>query len=181
MNKLWSCPLEDQHRVSSPFSACWLSLTGLVPCCFPQPPFLFFLTHGTLVNCLPTFLSFPSGFPFFNIEISLPGTFALFHMCPDSVQKAVHAKSLELCPTLCDPMECSPPGSSIHGILQARILEWVAVPSSRGSSRCRDQTHIPCISGGFFTARPPGKSCLESCNCPKAILSKSTKFILRPL
>ena len=41
-------------------------------------------------------------------------------------------------PTLCDPMDCSPPGSSIHGILQARILEWVAIPFSRGSSRSRD-------------------------------------------
>ena len=41
---------------------------------------------------------------------------------------------LHLCLTLCDPMDCSPPGSSVHGILQARILEWVAMPSSRGSS-----------------------------------------------
>ena len=44
------------------------------------------------------------------------------------------------------PMDCSPPGSSIHGILQARILEWVAITSSRGSSQPRDQTHVPCIS-----------------------------------
>ena len=43
-------------------------------------------------------------------------------------------KSLESCPTLCDPMDCSPPGFSVHGILQPRILEWVAMPSSRGSS-----------------------------------------------
>ena len=48
----------------------------------------------------------------------------------------VHAKSLQLCPTLCDAMDCSPPGSSVHGILQARILEWVAVPSSSGSNLC---------------------------------------------
>ena len=46
----------------------------------------------------------------------------------------VHAKSFQLCPTLYDPMDCSPPGSSVHGILQARILEWVAMPSSRRSS-----------------------------------------------
>ena len=45
-------------------------------------------------------------------------------------------------PTLCDPMDCSPPGSSVHGILQARILEWVAISFSRGSSRPRDRTHI---------------------------------------
>ena len=44
------------------------------------------------------------------------------------------AKSLQSCPTLCDPMDCSLPGSSVHGILQASILEWVAMPSSRGSS-----------------------------------------------
>ena len=46
----------------------------------------------------------------------------------------VRAKSLQSCLTLCDPMDCSPPGSSVHGILQARILEWVAMPFSRGSS-----------------------------------------------
>ena len=46
---------------------------------------------------------------------------------------------------LCDPMDCSPPGSSVHGILQARILEWVAISSSRGSSRPRNQTHVSCI------------------------------------
>ena len=45
------------------------------------------------------------------------------------------AKSLQLCLTLCDPMDCSPPGSSVHGILQAKILEWVAVPFSRASSQ----------------------------------------------
>ena len=52
------------------------------------------------------------------------------------------AKSLQSCPTLCDPMDCSPPGSCVHGILQARILEWVAMPSSRVSSRPRDRTHV---------------------------------------
>ena len=46
------------------------------------------------------------------------------------------------CPTLCDPMDHSPPGSPVHGILQARILEWVAISFSRGSSGSRDQTHI---------------------------------------
>ena len=48
-------------------------------------------------------------------------------------------KVAQSCLTLCDPMDCSPPGSSVHGILQARILEWVAMPSSRGSSQPRDQ------------------------------------------
>ena len=52
---------------------------------------------------------------------------------------------------LCDPMDHSPPGSSADGILQARTLEWVAMPSSRGSSRFRDQTQVSCIAGRFFT------------------------------
>ena len=50
----------------------------------------------------------------------------------------VCAKSLQLCLTLCDPMDCRLPDSSVRGILQARILEWVAMPSSRGSSQPRD-------------------------------------------
>ena len=62
--------------------------------------------------------------------------------------------------TLCDPVDCSPPGSSVHGIFQVRILEWVAVLSSRGSSRPRDQTRIfcsSCIAGRFFTTEPQGR------------------------
>ena len=61
------------------------------------------------------------------------------------------APSLHSCPTLCDPMDCSPPGSSVHGILQARMLEWVAIPFSRGSFQPRDQTQISCIADGYFT------------------------------
>ena len=61
-----------------------------------------------------------------------------------------------LCPTLCDLMDYRLPSSSVHGILQARILEWVAISSSRGSSRPRDGTCISCIAGGFFTTEPPG-------------------------
>jgi len=51
----------------------------------------------------------------------------------------------ELCPALCDPVNCSPPGSCVQGISQARVLEWVAVSSSRGSSWPRDQTRVSCI------------------------------------
>ena len=54
------------------------------------------------------------------------------------------------CPTLCDPMDCSPPGSSVHGILHARILEWVAISFSKGSSRPRDQTQVSHIAGRRF-------------------------------
>ena len=54
------------------------------------------------------------------------------------------------CPTLCDPMDCSPPGSSVHGISQARILEWVAISFSRGSSRPRDPPTSPVWQAAFF-------------------------------
>ena len=55
------------------------------------------------------------------------------------------------CPTLCDPMGYSVPLSSVHGIFQARVLEWVAISSSRGSSRHRDGTRVSRIAGIFFT------------------------------
>ena len=55
------------------------------------------------------------------------------------------------CLTLHDPMDCSPPGSSVHGILQSRILEWIAISLSRGYSWPRDPTQVSCIIGRFFT------------------------------
>ena len=64
-----------------------------------------------------------------------------------------------ICVQLCDPMDCSLPGSSVHGILQARILEWVAISYSRGSSPLRDPTGISSTAGGFFSAESQGKLC----------------------
>ena len=77
-----------------------------------------------------------------------------------STTVCVHAKSLQSCPTLYDPMDCSPLGFSVHGILQARILAWVAMPSSRGSSQPRDRILVfcvYCIASRFFTTEPLGK------------------------
>ena len=62
------------------------------------------------------------------------------------------AKSLQSCPALCSAMNYSPLDFSVHGILQARILEWVAMPSSRGSFQPRNRTGVSCIAGGFFTS-----------------------------
>ena len=73
---------------------------------------------------------------------------------PVLISNCRHAKSFQKCPTLCDPMDCSPPGSSVHGILQARILTWVVMPSSRGSSHPgTEPTSLkpPPLAGGFFT------------------------------
>ena len=64
----------------------------------------------------------------------------------------------QLCPTPCDLMDCSPPGSSVHGILQARILDWVAIPFSRGSTWRRDWTWVCSVAGRF--PEPPGKPLL---------------------
>ena len=71
---------------------------------------------------------------------------------PELVPDMEKMKVAQSCPTLCNPMDCSLPGSSVHGILQARILEWVAIPFSRGSSQPRNWTRVSGIAGGFFTS-----------------------------
>ena len=69
----------------------------------------------------------------------------------------VNVKVTQSCPYLCDPMHYT-----VHGILQARILEWVAVPFSSRYSQLKDQTHVSCIVGGFFTTELPGKPISQS-------------------
>ena len=64
----------------------------------------------------------------------------------------------QLCPPLCDPMDCGPPGSSVHWILQARILEWVVISFSRGSSQPKDQTQVSRTAGRLFTVWATGDS-----------------------
>ena len=72
----------------------------------------------------------------------------------------MHTQSLS-CPTLCHPIDCNPPGSSVHGISQTRITEWVAISSSKGSSQSGDWTWISCLAGGFLTTEPVLKSTLS--------------------
>ena len=60
------------------------------------------------------------------------------------------------CPILCDPMDCSPPGSSVHGILQARILEWAAMPSFQGSSDPGIKAKSPELQADSLLSEPPG-------------------------
>ena len=75
-----------------------------------------------------------------------------FVRCDSLPPVCMHAQVAQSCPTLCYPLDSSPPGSTVHGILQAWILEWVAMPSSRGSSWPRDWTHMsPALAGGFLT------------------------------
>ena len=65
-------------------------------------------------------------------------------------KRCVKVKVTQSCPTLCHTMDCSLPGSTVHGILQARILEWVAVPFSRGSPQAMDQIQVSCVAGRYF-------------------------------
>ena len=83
------------------------------------------------------------------IWVSAKGICLIFYMLvPHPERKKILVA--QLCPTHCDPRDCSPPSSFVHGILQARILEWIAVPFSRGSSQPWDRTHISCMAGRFF-------------------------------
>ena len=61
------------------------------------------------------------------------------------------SEATQSCPTLCDPMDCNLRGSSVHGIFQARVLDWVAISFSRGSSQPREWTQVSCIAGRHFT------------------------------
>ena len=84
--------------------------------------------------------------------ILIPFTYILKHSCHTILYKLwkeseAKVKVAQSCPTLCDPMDYT-----VHGILQARILEWIAFPFSRASSQPRDRTQVSCIAGGFFTS-----------------------------
>ena len=110
--------------------------------------------------------------------------FSLMEMYLLPIFLQVFAKLLQSCPTLCDPMDCSPPGSSAHGVIQARILKWVAMPSSRGSSWPRDQTRVsyglPALAGGFFTtsATWEAKEHLGSLGTPRNISKRGEEVLV---
>ena len=92
----------------------------------------------------PTFLAPGTGFVEDNFSTDRGG----WWFQDDSKWKWVFTHS---CLTLCDPMDCSLPGSSVHGILQVRILGWIAIPFSRRSSQPRDQIQVSRVAGRFFT------------------------------
>ena len=89
-----------------------------------------------------------------NYEDFVRHLYHFFRIYSSELIRAVsHVKVLVawLCLTLCRPMDYSPPGSSVHGILQARILEWIAIPFSKCSSGPRNQIQVSCIAGRFFS------------------------------
>ena len=91
-----------------------------------------------VVDIFCLLLSSPLSFPLLYAWSFTPPTY----QCREVVSEVAQS-----CPALCDPMDCSLPGSSLHGILQARVLEWVVISFSRGSSRPRDRTQVSRIPG----------------------------------
>ena len=75
--------------------------------------------------------------------------------------KPSESEVAQSCPTLCEPMGCSLPGSSVHGIFQAIVLEWIAISFSRGSSQPGDQTWVSCIAARFFTIWATGETLIS--------------------
>ena len=106
-------------------------------------------------------------FPFFFFKLDY--IYVCVCVCVLEKEK-VKVLVIQFCPPLCDPMDCSLSGSSVHGILQTRILEWVAIPFYRGSSWPRDWTQLSCVAGRLFTVwttregngNPLQYSCLEN-------------------
>ena len=91
-------------------------------------------------------------FCYFSLDPLSKQVFPILYVAKiDLVNKLITLFDTQSCLTLCDPMGYSQPGSSVHGILQAGILEWVAFPISRGFSQPRDQNHVSPIADGFFT------------------------------
>ena len=82
---------------------------------------------------------------------------SLFPILVGGMEGRPPAAAAQVLSCICDPVVCTPPGSSVRGILQARVLEWVAMPSTRGSCRPRDRTWVSYIAGRFFTTEPSGK------------------------
>ena len=119
------------------------------PCFWEQPTFFQFLNQCSQESCLKVWSQ--------DHQHQLgPGACqkcSISNPIPDLMNQWVNEWVLvtQLCLTLCCPMNCNPPGSSTHGILQARILEWVAISFFRESSRSRDQTQVSRIADRFFT------------------------------
>ena len=113
------------------------------------------------------------------------GASAVWHELPTTpprVQRPSQGMCRQACSValiLCDPMDHRPPSSSVYGIFQARILEWVAISSSRGYSLPRDWTCFSCIAGGFFTTEPSWQS-TRNTSKPQSLHPITHKLSLQP-
>ena len=104
------------------------------------------------------------------VYLNIQNSFTAFHklLLPSLRSEMKWSEFAQSCPTLCDPVDCSLPGSSVHAIFQARVLEWGAISFSRASSWPRDQTQVSRIAGRGFTlwaireAQPEKDTCNSS-------------------
>ena len=121
----------------------WSGLTQQLPCRQREKHALM---SGVYIACMKVLVrTYSQGI----IPVAFSVSYACVCLCLHT-SKSVLCLLSRSCPTLCYNMGCSPPGSSVHGILQARILEWVAMPSSTGSLQPRDQTQVSRTAGGFY-------------------------------
>ena len=91
-------------------------------------------------------------FPSWKLYFIQPGKRYEWSHSFSTISTMSESEVAQSCPTLCDPMDCSLPDFSVHGIFQARVLEWVVISFSRGSSRSRNRTWVSCIAGAFLTS-----------------------------
>ena len=129
--QVWSVPSSPHLSVSLTSPCCPLKISGSS---WPQP----FSPPHTSAS--------PESFSVWLLNVS-----SMYHRLHTILRVKVKMLVAQWCLTLCDPMDCSPLGSFVHGILQARTLEWVAISFSRGSSQPRDRTLVSCIADRFFT------------------------------
>ena len=163
---VWVCMRESKRERRTTQVLCGREAIGFIR--LPKAPYI----ENILIRppYISVLLLFHSGYLKCLISLRVPWSFPqtpttsftnpaqlhrLPHVWPQEGPCCLHLSFLicevaQSCPTLCNPMDCSPPGSSIHGILQARILEWVAISFSRGSSQPRDQTQVSCVAGRRF-------------------------------
>ena len=143
-------------------------------CCWVAPSCLFATpgssVHGILQARVLEWVAIPSSRgsspPRDGTHISCISMCILYHWATRAAHLLLQlALSLaaQLCPALCDPVDCSPPGSSVHGILQARILEWVTTLSFRGSFQPSDWTQVSGITGRIFTLWATSVACCCCC------------------
>ena len=118
----------------------------------PQPPEFLIFKFGHTVTVVLSYLQFKFPYPgthslggFYSWASASVSSYSLY-LRSDQIRSVAQS-----CLTLCDPMDCSLPGSSVHGILQARILEWVDIFFSRGTSQPRDISRVSHIAGRLFT------------------------------
>ena len=134
MRNSWEFALSDTPRHTQSVGEPW--------CFYPAPP-------NARSTCLPVNTGVVLMKPSLEVSLRTPLP-AVSLMCSPPASPGTYTPVIsdltQSCPTLCNPMDCSPPGSSVLGILEGRILEWVAISFSRGSCQPRDRMHISCVS-----------------------------------